>query len=79
MSKQRGSFELVFNLIVLGVILVCALIWHVAGGWIQCNNYGSITERDTKFSVISGCFVKSETGRWIPKDEMTRTTIVDNK
>jgi nitrogenase subunit NifH len=81
MNSQKGSAlaELVITLILCVVILIVGGIWHFGKSYVQCSNYSSITERDTKYSLISGCFVKSDSGRWIPQSEMTRTTIVENK
>ena len=36
-----------------------------------CRNYGSITERITKYSIVNGCFVKTPSG-WIPQEEMSK-------
>ena len=36
-----------------------------------CSNYGSLTERTTKYSIVSGCYVKTPSG-WIPQEEMSK-------
>lgn len=82
MSKfQRGNslVELIFSVAVLVVLLIIGFLWHVGSGYVKCSNYSSLTDRATKFSVISGCFVKTDSGRWVPQAEMTRTTVVDAK
>ena len=35
----------------------------------QCSNYGELASRETKYSIINGCFVKTKSG-WIPKSEI---------
>lgn len=36
----------------------------------KCTSYGDITEREVKYSWRHGCFVRSETGKYIHKDEL---------
>lgn len=81
MKNQTGNaaVELMCTLVVCVILLIVGGVWHVGKSYVQCSNYSSITDRDTKYSIISGCFVKTDAGRWIPQSEMTRTTIVESK
>ena len=70
-SFQKGSsgIEFTIYLVMMSVILVVAFLFNSATGWVSCNNYQSLTDRQTKFSIINGCFVKTKSG-WIPKSEI---------
>ena len=70
-SFQKGSsgIEVIISLVMICVILVGVFLFKSVGGWISCNNYQSLTDRQTKYSVINGCFVKTKSG-WIPKSEI---------
>ena len=70
-SFQKGSsgIEFTIYLAMMSVILVVAFIFNSVGSWISCNNYQSLTDRQTKYSIINGCFVKTKSG-WIPKSEI---------
>ena len=70
-SFQKGSsgIEFTIYLVMMSVILVVAFLFDSATGWVSCNNYQSLTDRQTKYSVINGCFVKTKSG-WIPKSEI---------
>ena len=68
---QKGSsgIEVIISLAMLCVILVGVFLFESVGGWVSCNNYQSLTDRQTKYSIINGCFVKTKSG-WIPKSEI---------
>lgn len=68
---QKGSsgIEFTIYLVMMSVILVVGFLFNSVGGWISCNNYQSLTDRQTKYSIINGCFVKTKSG-WIPKSEI---------
>ena len=68
---QKGSsgIEVVVSLVLVVALCIVALLFNRVGGWIVCNNYQSLTDRQTKYSVINGCFVKTKSG-WIPKSEI---------
>ena len=70
-SFQKGSsgIEVIISLAMLCVILVGVFLFDSDTGWVSCNNYQSITDRQTKYSIINGCFVKTKSG-WIPKSEI---------
>ena len=70
-SFQKGSsgIEFTIYLVMMSVILVVAFLFNSATGWVSCNNYQSLTDRQTKYSIINGCFVKTKSG-WIPKSEI---------
>ena len=70
-SFQKGSsgIEFTIYLVMMSVILVVAFLFNSATGWVSCNNYQSLTGRQTKYSIINGCFVKTKSG-WIPKSEI---------
>lgn len=71
LKSQKGNAELVMSIIITLVVMV--LIW--IGQWIwnsySCSTYGDLTDRTTKYSVVSGCFVKTSSG-WIPQEEMSK-------
>lgn len=68
---QKGSSGLEFSisLVIIVIVLFAGFIFNSIGGWVSCNNYQSLTDRQTKYSVINGCFVKTKSG-WIPKSEI---------
>ena len=70
-SFQKGSsgIEFTVSLVMMFVILIVAFLFDSATGWVSCNNYQSLTDRQTKYSIINGCFVKTKSG-WIPKSEI---------
>ena len=66
-SFQKGSSGIEFTsyLAMMSVMLVVAFLFDSA----TCNNYQSLTDRQTKYSIINGCLVKTKSG-WIPKSEI---------
>ena len=70
-SFQKGSsgIEVIISLVMLCVILVGVFLFKSVGGWVSCNNYQSLTDRQTKYSIINGCFIRTKSG-WIPKSEI---------
>lgn len=68
-KKVSGNTELNITLMLTGVVLIGVFLFKSVGGWVVCNNYQSLTDRQTKYSIISGCFVKTKYG-WIPKSEI---------
>ncbi|AWY10338.1 hypothetical protein HYQ09_gp093 [Acinetobacter phage vB_AbaM_Konradin] len=71
--------ELVFSVIIVCVIVVVGLTYNTVSGYVKCNSYESITGRQTKYSFITGCYVKTDKNTWIPREEMTKTTVVESK
>lgn len=72
--KQKGFSslgELVFTIIAFVILMIIFGLFSTIWKAYQCNNYGSLTERITKYSIINGCFVKTKSG-WIPKEEMSK-------
>lgn len=69
MYKQKGSsgIELIISLVMLAVFLFLGMLWNMY----SCSNYGSLTDRITKYSIVNGCFVKTDSG-WIPQEEMSK-------
>ena len=68
-KKVSGNAELIATVILTVCVLVGVFLFKSVGGWASCNNYQSLTDRQTKYSVINGCFVKTKSG-WIPKSEI---------
>ena len=68
-KKVTGNAELIATLVIMVGVLVGVFLFKSVGGWVSCNNYKSMTDRQTKYSVINGCFVKTKSG-WIPKSEI---------
>lgn len=75
-SFQKGSsgIDAIISLVMLCVILVVMFLSNSVGGWVSCNNYRSLTDRQTKYSIINGCFVKTKSG-WIQKSEIRSENI----
>lgn len=74
---SNSAFELIATLIIVVVIAVCLLFWNGISGFMQCNSYESMTDRQTKYSIVSGCYVKTEKG-WIPREEMSKRAIAND-
>ena len=55
-----GGFMLVLFGLTGGLWLVER--WYAS---YQCRQYGEITEREVRFSYVSGCFVKMDDGRFV--------------
>ena len=72
MKFQKGSVsaELFVTAISLIFLVIILLISRGIDAY-ACSNYGSLTERTTKFSVVNDCFVKTNSG-WIPQEEMSK-------
>ena len=72
MKFQQGSVsaELFVTAISLIFLVIILLIPRGVDAY-ACSNYGSLTERTTKFSIVNGCFVKTNSG-WIPQEEMSK-------
>ena len=71
-SFQKGSSgntELITTVVLMCTVLIGVFLFKSIGGWVRCNNYESLTDRQTKYSIINGCFVKTKSG-WIPKSEI---------
>lgn len=73
----NNAVELIATLAVTAVIIVVVLFWTTISGFMQCNSYESMTDRQTKFSIVSGCYVKTEKG-WIPREEMSKRAIAND-
>lgn len=72
MKSQKGSISA--ELFLTGISLIFIIIFLLFSRGIDayvCSNYGSLTERTTKFSIVNGCFVKTDSG-WIPQEEMSK-------
>ena len=68
-KKVSGNTELNITLILMVAVLFGGYVFESIGGWVSCNDYQSITDRQTKYSIINGCSVKTKSG-WIPKSEI---------
>ena len=68
-KKVSGNTELNTTLMIMVAMLFGVFVFKTVGGWVSCNDYQSITDRQTKYSVINECFVKTKSG-WIPKSEI---------
>lgn len=72
-----NSIELITTLILVAIIVVALAFWNTIAGFMQCNSYESMTDRQTRFSIVSGCYVKTEKG-WIPREEMSKRAIAND-
>lgn len=66
MFKFYALFAGVCSIVLL---IMCCILW--GSDYIACKSYESITQRDVKFSLLTGCYVKQDES-WIPKEEMTK-------
>lgn len=73
---SNNSVELIATLVISAIIIVVAVCWSTVSEYVSCKSYGSITDRTTKYSLISGCYVKTDAGHWVPREEMTKTAVV---
>lgn len=73
MKNQKGSsgLELVISIVVTLFLLGIAWIGSVIWNSYACSNYGDLTDRVTKYSIVNGCFVDTPSG-WIPQEEMSK-------
>lgn len=71
--KQKGSsgFELIIMIVIAVIFGAIIGIVNVIWDAYQCNNYGDLTNRTTKYSIVNGCFVKTDAGL-IPQEEMSK-------
>ena len=71
--KQKGSsgFELIVTIVITVIFGIIISIGNVIWSSYQCSNYGDLTNRTTKYSIINGCFVKTDAGL-IPQEEMSK-------
>lgn len=80
MKSQKGptSIEVIGTIVLTIILLIGMAIWNM----FSCHNYGTLTDRVTKFSIVNGCFVKTPSG-WIPQEEMSKraygNSIVEEK
>lgn len=84
MKSQKGSsgLELIVSigitLVLCAILGIASLIWNNY----SCSNYGDLTNRTTKFSIVNGCFVNTPSG-WIPQEEMSKraygNSVVESK
>ena len=80
MSKYNDNVaELIFTVLMICVIAVIGIFWSIGSGYVKCESYAEVTDRQTKFSLISGCYVKNPKGEWIPHEEMTKSSVVNSK
>lgn len=72
MKFQKGSVsaELFVTILTLIFVIIFLIISRCIDAY-ACSNYGSLTDRTTKFSIVNGCFVKTDSG-WIPQEEMSK-------
>ncbi|ADG60004.1 hypothetical protein Acj9p104 [Acinetobacter phage Acj9] len=78
-QKGNGAIEFVATIAIVVVILVGVGIWNLVAGYVGCKSYENITDRDTKYSLITGCYVKTPQGAWVPREEMTKSSVVESK
>ena len=55
------------TLCILAILVLTLLDYSVSS--YQCRSYGSISSRETRFSFVSGCYVKTDRG-WRNKKEL---------
>lgn len=74
---SSNSVELIASIILVVIIIVIVGCWNTISGFMQCSSYESMTDRQTRFSIVSGCYVKTEKG-WIPREEMSKRAIAND-
>lgn len=73
---KNSSFDFIFSLVFLVVVLAVVYIGKFAWGSYQCSSYAELTDRETKYTLSNGCFVKHD-GKYIPRSELERRFIMD--
>lgn len=63
--------EFSFSIVFLIIVLIGSFGWKSY----SCSSYGDLTNRDTKYTITNGCFVKFE-GKFIPRSELERRYIM---
>lgn len=63
----------VFRLFTLFVLIIGVPLALLFGAifWLQsaqCHNQGDIQQRESRFSAMSGCFLHSDSGKFLPAD-----------
>ena len=74
---SNAAFELWTTIILVVIIAIFIAGWNTVSGFMQCNSYESMTDRQTRYSIVSGCYVKTEKG-WIPREEMSKRAIAND-
>lgn len=74
MKIQVSDYVLsaVFFIIMIGLVYMVKFAW----GSYQCSSYAELTDRETKYTLSNGCFVKHD-GKYIPRSELERRFIMD--
>ncbi|AZU98741.1 hypothetical protein vBAbaMPhT2_242 [Acinetobacter phage vB_AbaM_PhT2] len=77
MSANKAEF--IATIIIAVIILAIASVWSMASEYISCKSYESNTGRTVKYSLITGCYVKTDKDNWVPREEMTKSAVVESK
>lgn len=59
------------SVITFGIVIGGWLAFATGTQYISCKSYSEMTERNIKFSLITGCYVNAN-GKYIPIDEFKR-------
>lgn len=77
-TKVKDMFWHPVTIYVGALVSVFSAIWlfSTVTGYIGCNSYGNMTGRVTKYSIVSGCYVKTEAGM-IPQSELNKRVVAN--
>lgn len=59
------------TVIALGLAFGGMFAFSTGAQYISCKSYADMTERNIKFSLVTGCYVNAD-GKYIPIDEFKR-------
>lgn len=71
---KNMSPELFISLVIPAALFVLIAVIAGISGYVSCNSYSDMTERQTKYSIVSGCYVKTDKG-YVPQEEMSKRAI----
>lgn len=68
--------DLVISIFVVIIFIAIAVAAKAGIGMYKCSSYAELTDRETKYTLSNGCFVKHD-GKYIPRSELERRFIMD--
>jgi hypothetical protein len=65
-SRQRGSGEVMFTVILFAIFVVIAIAFS---SW-SCSSKWALSGMKTSYGPIQGCLVQTPNGRWMPEERI---------